>query len=211
MININQCYSTGTVMGVVKVGGFIGLCSNANISNCYSMGNLEESPGWSNNVYNREYLFRYFGGFIGTSSLNVITNCYSCGKVADVPYAGYTQYEYHGFEGPSEYSEENYVASSYFDISKTGRTDNIAVAKTTQEMKQQNTFVGWDFINIWRLDSVTNEGYPYLLFSFTPIEGLNIFVITDMGLKQVLEAYVITNTGLNMISNNKIVTDTGLK
>lgn len=142
MINIDQCYSTGRVMGVSKVGGLIGFCSNINISNCYSTGNLEESPGWSANIYGREYLFRYFGGLIGTSSLGVITNCYSCGKVAGIPYAAYTQYEYRGFMGPSEYGENNNVISSYFDISAAGRTDNFAIAKSTQEMKQQNTFIG---------------------------------------------------------------------
>ncbi|NLZ51605.1 MAG: hypothetical protein GX892_00285 [Thermoanaerobacteraceae bacterium] len=211
MINISQCYSTGTIKGVSKVGGLIGFCSNTTITDCYSIGNLEESPGWENAGYAREYLFRYFGGLIGTTSLGVITNCYSCGKVADVPYAGYTQYEYHGFMGPSEYGDENTVASLYFDVSKAGRTDNFAVAKSTQEMKQQNTFIGWDFIGIWRIGGGVNEGYPYLLFSYTPSEGLNVFIITDIGLKQVTEMYLITDMGLKKASQSNIIADTGLK
>lgn len=211
MINISQCYATGTVKGVSKVGGLIGFCSNTTITDCFSTGNLEESPGWAGAGSSRKYMFRYFGGLIGTSSLSVIKKCYSCGKVADVPYAGYTQYEYHGFVGPSEYDEDNNISSSYFDISKAGRTDNFADAKTTQVMKQQNTFVGWDFISIWGMDGGVNEGYPYLVFSFTPAEGINIFVITNVGLKQVIEAYVITDNGLKMVSQNKIISDAGLK
>lgn len=211
MINISQCYSTGMIKGVSKVGGLIGFCSNTTITDCYSIGNLEESPGWENAGYAREYLFRYFGGLIGTSSLSVITNCYSCGKVADVPYAGYTQYEYHGFVSPSEYYEDNNITSSYFDISKAGRTDNFAAAKSTQEMKKQSTFNGWDFISIWGMNGGVNEGYPYLVFSFAPAEGINIFVITDNGLKQVIEVYVITDTGLKMVSQSNIIADTGLK
>ena len=196
MININQCYSTGTVKGVSKVGGLIGFCSNATISDCYSTGSLEESPGWENAGYAREYLFRYFGGLIGTSSLSVITNCYSCGKVADVPYAGYTQYEYHGFMGPSEYGDENTVASLYFDVSKAGRTDNFAVAKSTQEMKQQKTFIGWDFIGIWRIGGGVNA---------------KCFYFTDIGLKQVTEMYLITDMGLKKVSQINLIADTGLK
>lgn len=211
MINISQCYSTGTVKGVSKVGGLIGFCSNTTITDCYSTGNLEESPGWEGAGSSRQYLFRYFGGLIGTTSLGIITNCYSCGKVASIPYAGYTQYEYHGFMGPSEYGDDNNVISSYFNASTAGRTDSFAVAKTTQEMKQQNTFAGWDFVGIWRIDSSVNGGYPYLLFSFTPAEGINIFVITDVELKQVIEAYVITDIGLKKVSQNNIISDTGLK
>ena len=211
MINISQCYATGRVKGVAKVGGLIGFCSNVTITDCFSTGNLEESPGWEGAGSSRQYLFRYFGGLIGTTSLSNITNCYSCGKVAGLPYAGYTQYEYHGFMGPSEYGDENTVLSSYFDLDKSGRTDNFATAKSTYEMKQQSTFTGWDFINIWKIEGVINDGYPFLLFSYSPVEGLNIFVITDIGLKQVTEAYVITDIGLKKISQNKIISDTGLK
>lgn len=211
MINISQCYATGTVKGVTKVGGLIGYCSNATITDCYSTGNLEESPGWEGAGYSRQYMFRYFGGLIGTTSLAVITNCYSCGKVAGVPYAGYTQYEYHGFMGPSEYEYENTVVSSYFDVDKSGRTDNFATVKSTLEMKQQSTFIGWDFVGIWIIDSGVNDGYPFLLLSYTPSDELNIFVITYIGIKQVTEAYVITDIGLKKISQNKIITDTGLK
>jgi hypothetical protein len=211
MINISQCYSTGTVKGVSKVGGLIGFCSNATITDCYSTGNLEESPGWAGAGSSRKYMFRYFGGLIGTTYLAVITNCYSCGKVADLPYAEYTQYEYHGFMGPSEYDEYNNVSSSYFDMEKAGRSDNYATPKITQEMKQQATFNGWDFINIWGIESGFNGGYPFLLFSYTPTEGLNIFVITDIGLKQITEIFAITDTGLKMESGGNIITDTGLK
>ncbi len=211
MINISQCFATGTVKGVSKVGGLIGFCSNTTITDCFSTGNLEESPGWEGAGYSRQYMFRYFGGLIGTTSLGVITNCYSCGEVAGLPYAGYTQYEYHGFMGASEYEYENTVASSYFDVDKSGRTDNFAAAKSTQEMKQQGTFVGWDFAVIWGIQGGVNDGYPYLAFSYTPVEGLSIFVITDIGLKQVVEAYVITDSGLRNVSQNKIISDTGLK
>jgi hypothetical protein len=36
------------------------------------------------------------------------------------------------------------------------------VGKTTVEMQTQETFVGWDFVTIWDIDSAENNGYPFL-------------------------------------------------
>lgn len=35
-------------------------------------------------------------------------------------------------------------------------------AKTSVQLKDINTFIGWDFINTWAVDSTKNNGYPYL-------------------------------------------------
>jgi len=35
-------------------------------------------------------------------------------------------------------------------------------------MKTQSTFVGWDFNNIWSINSHENNGYPYLLLEQIP-------------------------------------------
>lgn len=212
MINIEECYSTGTVQGIENVGGLIGFLYNAKVVNSYSISNLEETLGWRNTIWGKEYMFRYFGGFTGASGGVEVINCYSAGKVAGVPYDNYTQVEYKGFLGSDIYGNFDIdVISSYYDSEKAGRSDDYAIPKTTQEMKQQSTFIGWDFINIWGIESGFNDGYPFLLFSYTPTEGLNIFVITDMGLKQVTEIFAITDTGLKMVSNGNLITDTGLK
>lgn len=39
-------------------------------------------------------------------------------------------------------------------------TDDLAIAKTDEEMKQQTTFENWDFENVWDIDE--GEGMPYL-------------------------------------------------
>ncbi|MGD9567248.1 MAG: hypothetical protein AB7V48_02825 [Sedimentibacter sp.] len=198
-INIRQCYSTGVVRGVEMVGGLIGRCLNALLTDCYSTSNLEESPEWSKNIYGREYMFMYFGGLIGTSGNNVITNCYSCGKVANVPYGGYTQKEYHGFAGPSEYGEENNVIHSYFDVENAGRSDIFAVPKTTSEIKTQSTYFGWDFDTIWSINTTVNNGYPYLLFSYELPANFSMYVITDEGLKKAKKICLITNESMKDI------------
>ncbi len=207
MINIRQCYSTGVVRGIERVGGLIGSCANAILTDCYSTSNLDESPGWSKSVYGREYMFKYFGGFIGTSSNNIITNCYSCGKVANAPYGEYTQKEYHGFAGPSEYGEESNVTASYYDVEKAGRSDNLAILKTTIEMKEQNTYAGWDFDKIWGINTTVNNGYPYLLYSYELPAYFSVYVTTDEGLKKAKKICLITNESTKDIIKISIRTE----
>ena len=34
--------------------------------------------------------------------------------------------------------------------------------RTSEQLKDINTFIGWDFTNTWSIDSTKNNGYPYL-------------------------------------------------
>lgn len=38
----------------------------------------------------------------------------------------------------------------------------VGTGKTTSEMKQQSTYAGYNFTNVWGIDSNKNDGYPYL-------------------------------------------------
>jgi len=66
--NISDSYCTGSVSGVLRTGGFVGYSSlsPANISRCYSTGNVEASGS-------------YTGGFCGQrnpSNGSIISNCF---------------------------------------------------------------------------------------------------------------------------------------
>ena len=52
----------------------------------------------------------------------------------------------------------------------TAYSGNLPQVKTTSEMKQQSTYVGFDFDSIWAINPLINDGYPYL--TFTPPEYL---------------------------------------
>jgi len=39
-------------------------------------------------------------------------------------------------------------------------------AKTSAQLKDINTFIGWDFTNTWSIDSTKNNGYPYLINNY---------------------------------------------
>ena len=66
--------------------------------------------------------------------------------------------------------ESAIIEGSYYDSETSGRSSGIGerigeqtvVGKSTEEMKQQATFVGWDFDGVWGKDGKVNGGYPYL-------------------------------------------------
>lgn len=53
------------------------------------------------------------------------------------------------------------IINSFYDSEVSGMSDTgNGEPKTTEELKQQSTFTGWDFETVWNI----NEGstYPYL-------------------------------------------------
>jgi hypothetical protein len=67
--------------------------------------------------------------------------------------------------------------ANFWDIETTGasasgRVNGVGhtVGVNTSGMTTESTFTdaGWDFENIWGIDSGINDGYPYLLWVYTP-------------------------------------------
>lgn len=82
------------------------------------------------------------GGLVGhlsaystSSNKTIVTNSYS---------SGYTT-----------------ITNNYWDMNTSGKTTSSGgTGKTSEEMKLQETFTSWDFINIWAINAETT--YPYL-------------------------------------------------
>ena len=66
----------------------------------------------------------------------------------------------------SEYESNVGVTSSYADTGSIIYTNEFTASgfsgSTTEQMKNQPTYVGWDFTNVWRMDPTIQNGYPYL-------------------------------------------------
>lgn len=154
--NVVECSSSGTVSGQDKVGGLIGANwrtiershSNADVTASGSdIGGLV-----GENRQNQLILDSYatgtvaggstVGGLVGLNSNNAkITNCYSVGAVSGTVEVG-------GLIGKN--SVNGQVTSSYWDTQTSGTSvSSGGTGKTTSQMKQQSTFVGWDFTDIW--------------------------------------------------------------
>ena len=144
----SKCWATGDVSGNNEVGGLIGSYGNmGTVENCYSWGSVSG--------------FYRVGGFLGELSDSnysgkTISNCYSIGKVdCNHDLAG-------GFLGSIVYSSNSPV-NCYWNIGTSGKTVSAGgYGRTTSQMKNQNTYNGWDFFTpIWAIE----EGqYPILYF-----------------------------------------------
>jgi hypothetical protein len=141
---ISNCYSTGSVSGFFCVGGLMGYNAGSIISNCYSTATV--SGAWR------------VGGLVGYHD-GKITYSYSVGSVSGA-------YEVGGLVGYNFWI----VMACFWDIETSGEPNMCGYdgdgccdpnyGKTTAEMKQQSTFKGWDFINVWGIGE--NQTYPYL-------------------------------------------------
>lgn len=159
--NIENCMVTGDISGYRYVGGIVGSCSgnyynSSIISQCASSGNIIATDG-------------YVGGILGFKYGSCsIENCYS---IANVKAEG----SYPDTYGIGEGAEKCYFAgtiystnmdkvypiaysysNSYYDSEKT-KISGKTGALTTKQMKQQASFQGWDFDNIWTIQ----EGVDY--------------------------------------------------
>lgn len=156
---INRCFTSGQIEGIGLVGGLAGWNYTSEINNSYSLCSV---TGRDEQV----------GGFVGRHNVSAsINNCYSIGTVSGKDRIG-------GFIGSID---DATVTSSYWDTETSGIDSSAAgTGLTTAKMKTLSTFIdsGWDFqgetVNgkedIWDIDPLSNDGYPYLWWITSDIE-----------------------------------------
>jgi hypothetical protein len=148
--NISNCFTTGSVSAHSYGGGFVGYVNTGGrISNSFSRAS--GSMAVENTC----------GGFAGLNINGSITNCYSTGRVS---FSKGGSPANKGFVGGVSPGNSYAMSGNYWDTQSSGHssTAGIATGKNTEEMKQQATFAGWDFNNIWTIDPHVDSGYPYL-------------------------------------------------
>ena len=143
--DVNKCFSTVDLTtdgweAVSQTGGLAGE-NDGNISNSFSTGRVSSGGG-------------YYGGFVGENT-GSISNCYSVGLVQS--YGG-------GLVG---YNNGGSISSSYFLVT-AGPNNGYGTPLTDSQIKQQASFVGWDFKAIWAICEVTN--YPRLQWQILPAD-----------------------------------------
>ncbi|MBN2021030.1 MAG: hypothetical protein JW749_12500 [Sedimentisphaerales bacterium] len=153
----SSCGVTVTSGEGVGLGGLIGFCGDSSIGNCCATGDVTAHKG------------DVLGGLTGGCVYTDISNCYATG---DVTIRGGGQY-IGGLLGANNSSN---VYNCYFLLG-SGPDNGYGEPLTRTQMKQQASFVGWDFIgetangteDIWWI----NEGidYPKLSWLRTVIEA----------------------------------------
>ncbi len=148
--------------------GVSGLCGDnvGTITNCYSTGSVSGDS--------------YVGGLCGYNVVT-ITNCYSTGNVSGVSWVG----------GLCVYnSDTGTITNCYWDTETSGQSiSSGGEGRTTAEMTYpyaENTYINWDFLNVWHNDIIgNNNGYPVLL----------VFI----------DKYIITKSATNITRNSAIL------
>ncbi len=162
---IEMSYATGNVKSVSDssaataqkntvscAGGLIGY-NTGEITNSYSRGNSASTAKLqAGNTYNSA------GGFAGENASGTIGTSYSTGTAALTSnITNDNVYEnLGGFVGYSSGTLEN----CYYDTQTSGVDDSRATGLTTANMKKAASLEGFDFDNVWGINSKFNNGYP---------------------------------------------------
>ncbi|QGU00318.1 hypothetical protein SYNTR_1724 [Candidatus Syntrophocurvum alkaliphilum] len=144
--NLSGLYASGDVTGVHRVGGFVGqigwvanfISNRRDLSNVNAHGNVEGSGSG-------------IGGLAGWIAGD-ITNSYMTGSVSG--------------DGSSVGSivgtwDSGSSSNTYYNEDVNGQSGS-GTPKTTEQMKQQATYVDWNFSSTWGINSSENQGYPFL-------------------------------------------------
>jgi hypothetical protein len=180
---ISNSYSTGSVTSTNSqtAGGLIGI-NRGTISNSYSTVDVT-TPGGN------------AGGLVGQNISGIVLNSYSTGAVGE---SG----------GGLLKLNTGTTTDSFWDTETSGTSTSAGgTGKTTAEMKDAATFTdtatvglttAWDFVDnpnddagdedIWDIDGVTNDGYPFL----------TIFVREAPDAPTALSATAISDTQINL-------------
>ena len=153
---ISECYNISNIKATANaessydysfVGGIAGNLNEGEIKNCYNIGNMY-SDGHSGGIS---------GKTNGTENnpMGKIINCYNIGEVIS------TDYYSGGISGVIYDSAENcYYLDNISKGTESGYGDMTCC--TLEEMKQQETFEGFDFETVWTMEGEDKYLLPKL-------------------------------------------------
>lgn len=148
---ISESYATGKVENIyvggtsMMTGGFVGR-NNKTIRNSYANVTVINSSTYG-----------HIGGFAGYVWMATVENCYSTGQVI--------QNTSGAKEGLVGWYYSATITNSYWDMESSGipyQSFDLGAGLTTTQAKNKNSYIGWDFTNIWNISPTINNGYPFL-------------------------------------------------
>lgn len=165
--NISESFNSGCITGR-NAGGLIGKCAKGTtteIYNCYNSGNICNDGIRSSRL----------GGLAGYLEADYpdyetyfyVINCYSIGNIYinnSDDYGVWSNRILGYSDNGGYYSSTNtYGCSSYYLTHIGNEGDmNVNYLLTENDMKKAESYSGWDFANVWEIDSSVNNGYPFL-------------------------------------------------
>jgi len=170
---ISQCFNKGTITASTLshtsscAGGIAGYVdTTCQINDCYNKGYITAPVTTSSDSY--------AGGIAGYTNIKntIVNSCYNTGSIVRSP--SVTSGYFNAAGGIIGYLDfENTARNSYF-LSGTATSgvagqnnssgtivENILSLNEVQ-MKEDSSFIGFDFTNTWAINPTINNGYPYL-------------------------------------------------
>jgi hypothetical protein len=154
---IESSFATGNVIATGNVvGGLVGM-NRQSMMSMFGTGVCISNSHSTGNVTGNQRV----GGLVGWNHNDAeIVNSYAVGNVAGETAVG-------ALVG----TNNGKIIASYalqqtgMDLigSNWGTTSENSGLKTEAQMKEQSTFVGWDFVDIWAILSSVNSGFPHLI------------------------------------------------
>jgi hypothetical protein len=127
---IEECYAAGEVSGTDICGGLVSNAVDSSLLNCYSRTAVEGDVA---------------GGLVGQTTTTTILTSYSSELVYGVSSSG-------GLIGEAVGSS---IINCYYDTEISTQTDTgKGTPISTDNMKKEITYSGWDFNNIWDIDEL---------------------------------------------------------
>ncbi|MCK5271190.1 MAG: PASTA domain-containing protein [Sedimentisphaerales bacterium] len=161
---ITNCYATGSVSGYSYLGGLCGGNYEGTITNCYAIGSVSgysylgglsgSNGGTISNCYATGEVTGddYLGGLCGRNGYGTITNCYAIGSISSGP-------DSKNIGGLVGYSSG--TVTNGFYLKYTAQHYRYGTALSLEQMTDQNSFSGWDFNGIWKMEA---GDYPSLFW-----------------------------------------------
>ncbi len=179
----SNCFATGRVTGSQNTGGLVGYNSSSTISSCYATC---EVVGTVN-----------VGGLLGYNSSSSVSNCYTVGSVSGNTNAG-------GFVGTNAGAT---LSNVYYNTETCGQSSGIgtdnnsqtATGLTTEDMKQQGNFTGFDFTNIWT--NTDGETFPHFISIYNSpviLQNLTTLTIIDVLYKDTVHVVPMDNNVITL-------------
>ncbi len=187
--NISETFNLGDISSSIHagnisigsyIGGLVGRADGSTIRDSYSTGSVTGQDR--------------IAGFVGDATLSQISNCYSTGVVL-----GDTNVS--GFANDNSSSDRRISildTTCYWDMDASGfLTSDFGQGLGTDEMIDQESFIDWNFEDIWSID----EGsYPYLDDDFILYPVVPENKIFEGGSGSVDDPYLVKNaTQLNNV------------
>ncbi|QOX79682.1 hypothetical protein FY034_12260 [Trichlorobacter lovleyi] len=136
--SVSTCSADGSTYGYRYVGGIVGYNNAGTISNSHASTKVNARGGRA-------------GGVIGESNVGTITNCYARGMVLANKMVA--------TGGLVGWCLNCLTTGCYWDTTTSGQSSSAGggTGLSDAQMQQQSSFSGWDFTNIWQMQT-----YPAL-------------------------------------------------